>query len=116
MREAVETNRPDRGSSLLSSVVLARSRRIFNRDEVCGYGEQGLPIEKIADQMDIGVGTVVSSSPDGGCTSEHCFVNEGKRRSGQEAKHFLANPEWAPDSGIQSDTTFLSSGASAPVP
>jgi putative DNA-invertase from lambdoid prophage Rac len=39
--------------------AIGRPRRIFNRDEVARLRESGLSIEKIADQMDIGVGTVV---------------------------------------------------------
>jgi DNA invertase Pin-like site-specific DNA recombinase len=39
--------------------AMGRPRRIFNRDEVARLRESGLSIEKIADQMDIGVGTVV---------------------------------------------------------
>jgi DNA invertase Pin-like site-specific DNA recombinase len=39
--------------------AIGRPRRIFNRDEVVRLRETGLSIEKIADQMSIGVGTVV---------------------------------------------------------
>jgi len=39
--------------------AIGRPRRIFNRDEVTRLRETGLSIEKIADQMNIGVGTVV---------------------------------------------------------
>jgi putative DNA-invertase from lambdoid prophage Rac len=39
--------------------AIGRPRRIFNRDEVTRLRETGLSIEKIADQMSIGVGTVV---------------------------------------------------------
>ena len=35
------------------------ARRVFNRDEVVRLRETGLSIERIADQMNIGVGTVV---------------------------------------------------------
>jgi len=38
---------------------VGRPGRIFNRDEVVRLRETGLSIEKIADQMSIGVGTVV---------------------------------------------------------
>jgi putative DNA-invertase from lambdoid prophage Rac len=38
---------------------IGRPRRIFNRDEVVRLRGAGLSIEKIADQMSIGVGTVV---------------------------------------------------------
>src|SRR5450631_3687774 len=39
--------------------AIGRPRRIFNRDEVVRLRESGLSIEKISDQMSIGVGTVV---------------------------------------------------------
>ena len=39
--------------------AIGRPRRIFNRDEVVRLRGTGLSIEKIADQMSIGVGTVV---------------------------------------------------------
>ena len=39
--------------------AIGRPRRIFNRDEVVRLRGTGLSIEKIADQMNIGVGTVV---------------------------------------------------------
>jgi putative DNA-invertase from lambdoid prophage Rac len=39
--------------------AIGRPRRIFNRDEVVRLRKTGLSIEKIADQMSIGVGTVV---------------------------------------------------------
>lgn len=39
--------------------AIGRPRRIFNRDEVLRLRGTGLSIEKIADQMSIGVGTVV---------------------------------------------------------
>ncbi len=39
--------------------AIGRPRRIFNRDEVVRWRGTGLSIEKIADQMSIGVGTVV---------------------------------------------------------
>jgi putative DNA-invertase from lambdoid prophage Rac len=42
-----------------SGNAIGRPRRIFNRDEVVRLRETGLSIEKIADQMSIGVGTVV---------------------------------------------------------
>jgi DNA invertase Pin-like site-specific DNA recombinase len=39
--------------------AIGRPRRIFNRDEVVRLRETGLSIERIAQQMRIGVGTVV---------------------------------------------------------
>lgn len=39
--------------------AIGRPRRIFNRDEVVRLREKGLSIEKVADQMQIGVGTVM---------------------------------------------------------
>ena len=39
--------------------AIGRPRRIFNRDEVVRLRETGLSIERIAEQMRIGVGTVV---------------------------------------------------------
>lgn len=39
--------------------AIGRPRRIFNRDEVVRLRATGLSIEKIADQMHLGVGTVV---------------------------------------------------------
>jgi DNA invertase Pin-like site-specific DNA recombinase len=39
--------------------AIGRPRRIFNRDEVVQLRETGLSIEKIAGEMQIGVGTVV---------------------------------------------------------
>ena len=47
--------------------AIGRPRRIFNRDEVVRLRATGLAIEKIADKMNIGVGTVVrvlQSRPD----------------------------------------------------
>jgi putative DNA-invertase from lambdoid prophage Rac len=39
--------------------AIGRPRRIFNRDEVVRLRATGLSIEKVADKMNIGVGTVV---------------------------------------------------------
>jgi len=57
--------------------AIGRPRRIFNRDEVVRLRGTGLSIEKIADQMSIGVGTVVrvlQSRPAWGAAAGLTFV------------------------------------------
>jgi DNA-binding NarL/FixJ family response regulator len=39
---------------------IGRPKRVFDRGEVLRLRESGLSIERIAKQMDVGVGTVVS--------------------------------------------------------